>query len=136
MAFGCELLEEDEVTNLFVNNLSEELDLDVTVCWKMLLMNLLAYETDIRKILKLKAFVRCDCTTIALIENTWSFFTNERLLLLQILRHIFEKVRDKNNVLHKMYCRFIETINLQELWNNLNQTFDNLYTDLYKKSIQ
>lgn len=121
---------EDDIRS-FINQLSIELDLDVNICWT-LMFNFLMFEYY-GKVDELKSIIRYESNAVALIEHIWIFYTSERMFVLKILRHIFAKAQDKGHILYNRFNAFIKSIDIQEFWNNLNQIFDNLYTELHRK---
>nr|XP_023016676.1 uncharacterized protein LOC111505996 [Leptinotarsa decemlineata] len=131
---GLKNLTSDEEMCNFMNKLSKELDLDVDVAW-ILLCNFLMFEY-FGKVDELTSIVKYDTKYKFLIEYIWYFYTSDRMFLLKTLRHIFENVHGKNEVYFKVFDNFIKSIDINLLWKNLVQIFENLLGELDREKAE
>lgn len=118
----------DDEMSYFINRMSKELDLDVTIAWSVI-CNYLIFRYY-GKVDELKSIIRYEANVKSFIDHIWYFYTSDRMFLLKTLRFIFEKLSEREHVFFEKYNNFISTIDVMQLWKNLGSTFENLLKEV------
>lgn len=110
-------------------------NLDVDVTWTII-CNFLMFEYY-GKVDELKSIIRYDTNVRYFVDNIWYFYSADRMFLLKTLKFIFESISSMHKHLFQdQFKTFINSLDLNLLWNNLLKVFESLINEVDKDKAQ
>ncbi|CAH2003688.1 unnamed protein product [Acanthoscelides obtectus] len=85
---------------------------------------------------ELKLIVKFDTNTKHFIDAVWKFYSGERMFLMKTLRYIFENCTNKKHIFYKQLSKFVNSLNMDLLTNNLVTVIKNLIVEVDKDRAQ